>query len=124
MTVLTRPDAPTHSLHGAQFTALATPSRGSRETAVWQVEIAPGMPAQLHQLTREEVFIVLSGTAQVVIDHNTLEAHAGDAIVVPPHTDFAISNAGQDSLRALCVMPVGGEALIAGRPAFRPPWSL
>jgi quercetin dioxygenase-like cupin family protein len=44
---------------------LATPSRGSRDTAVWQVEIDPGRPAVPHTLTREEVFVVLSGIATV-----------------------------------------------------------
>lgn len=124
MTVLSRANAPTHQLHGASFTSLATPSRGSRETAIWRVEIEPGTPAQPHRLTREEIFIVLSGTAHVRIGEREQLAHTGDAIVVPPDTDFTLTNSGADLLCALCCMPVGGEAIIAGRPAFRPPWSL
>ena len=42
MPVLRAPAAPTHDLGGTRFTSLATPSRGSTDTSVWIVEIAPG----------------------------------------------------------------------------------
>ena len=67
MPVLTAPVAPTHELGGNLFTSLATPSRGATDTAVWRVEIPPGTPATPHSLTREEVFVVLEGTAAVRI---------------------------------------------------------
>src|SRR3954451_19515343 len=59
--VIPAPSAPTHELAGARFTSLATPSRGSSDTSVWLVEIAPGTAGRPHQLTREEVFVVLAG---------------------------------------------------------------
>src|SRR5690348_6559357 len=91
MAVIPAPAAPTHSLGAALFTSLATPSRGSRETAVWRVEIAPHTPATPHSLTREEVFVVLDGVASVVLDGRQSSASAGDAIVVPAETEFALS---------------------------------
>ena len=54
MAVLPAPPAPTHELGSARFTSLATPSRGTAETSVWTVEIAPGRPGALHRITREE----------------------------------------------------------------------
>ena len=42
MPVLSAPASPTHELPHARFTSLATPSRGTSETSVWRVEIAPG----------------------------------------------------------------------------------
>src|SRR5262245_47241073 len=88
-----RPSAvPPHEVGGAPFTSLATPSRGSTDTSVWSVEIAPGTPATPHSLTREEVFVVMEGTASVRIAGRADEALAGDAIVVPAGLEFELAN--------------------------------
>jgi mannose-6-phosphate isomerase-like protein (cupin superfamily) len=89
---------------------------------VWQVEIEPQTPSTPHQLTREEVFVVLAGRALVELDGHRATASAGDAVVVPAGTDFALSNAGDDVLRMLCCLPVGGQA-VAGDVTFTPPWA-
>lgn len=123
MAVLPAPVAPTHELGSTRFTSLATPSRGSSETSVWRVEIAPESPAVPHTLTREEVFVVLAGTATVSLAGATSHARPGDAIVVPPDVEFALSNAGRDSLTLLCCLPVGGQARTADG-IFTPPWAL
>lgn len=123
MPVLTAPVSPTHSLPGAQFTSLATPQRGSTDTSVWLVEIAPGTPATPHQVTREEVFVVLSGRALVRLSGVESEARAGDAIVVPRDTPFEISTVGDEPLRAICCLPVGGRARLGDGSMFVPPWA-
>ncbi|MEO8623392.1 MAG: cupin domain-containing protein [bacterium] len=123
MPVLLAPSAPTHALGSAQFTSLATPTRGSTDTSVWRVEIAPGHPATPHQLTREEVFIVLSGRARVRLGEDEREASVGDAIVVPRDTPFELSVAGDEPLHAICCMPVGGEARLGDGTTFVPPWA-
>lgn len=123
MSILPAPTRPTHDLGGARFTSLATPSRGSSETAVWQVEIDPGTPAAPHSLTREELFVVLVGTAQVRLGDRVDTALVGDAIVVPAGVDFALGNAGTDTLRLLCCVPVGGQACTPDGATFRPPWA-
>src|SRR3954447_23618479 len=94
MAVLSAPPAPTHELGGARFTSLATPSRGSSDTSVWLVEIGPGTPATPHQLTREEVFVVLDGHAEVRLGGEVSLAAAGDAIVVPAGGPLALAPAG------------------------------
>ena len=123
MAVIAAPTAPTHDLAGTRFTSLATPSRGSSETSVWRVTIEPGVVSTPHRLTREEVFVVLDGTAQVTLDGAESIAHAGDAIVVPVDTDFALGNAGSDDLQLVCCLPVGGQAITA-QGTFVPPWAL
>ena len=122
MSVIPAPEAPTHDLGGTRFTSLATPSRGSSETSVWQVEIEPGILATPHSLTREEVFVVLAGRAEVRIGEAIGIAEAGDAIVVPKDTEFALSNAGTAVVRLLCCLPVGGMARL-GDESFTPPWA-
>ena len=122
MTVLAMADAPSHELGGTRFTSLATPRRGAAETAVWQVEIEPGTPAAPHSLTREEVFVVLEGWADVRIGQDRGRAGPGDAIVVAPGTELELSNGSDRVLRLLCCLPVGGQ-VIAGGDRFTPPWA-
>ena len=123
MPVIPAPPAHTHELPGARFTSLATPSRGSTDTAVWVVELDPATDHTPHSLTREEVFVVLEGTAGVRLDGQESTAVAGDAIVVPPATPFALSNAGDGPLRLVCCMPVGGQGSLEDGTTFTPPWA-
>src|SRR3982751_2891469 len=101
MAVLPVPPAPPHELGGARFTSLATPSRGSSDTSVWLVEIAPGTAGTPHRLTREEVFVVLAGRAEVHLGGDVSVAETGDAIVVPAGLPFALAPAGDETMRAL-----------------------
>ncbi len=123
MPVIAAPAEPTHSMHGADFTSLATPSRGSQESAVWRVQIPPGAPPTPHSLTREEVFVVLAGTADVTLGTTTATARVGDAIVVPPDLRFELRNVGDGPLELLCCMPVGGQGRLDDGTVITPPWS-
>jgi quercetin dioxygenase-like cupin family protein len=123
MTVLPAPSTHTHELPGARFTSLATPSRGSTDTSVWLVDLEPGHPGQPHRLTREEVFVVLSGRAEVSLDGAVTSAGPGDAIVVPPGVPFALAAEGGEPLRAVCCLPVGGQGQLPDGEPFTPPWA-
>jgi quercetin dioxygenase-like cupin family protein len=122
--VISALNTPTHELGTTRFTSLATPSRGSTETSVWVVEIDPHTPPTPHVLTREEILVVLEGTAAVSIDGVRTTAHQGDAIVVPPRTRFELSNAADhELLRLLCCMSVGGQGIVGDDDPFTPPWT-
>jgi quercetin dioxygenase-like cupin family protein len=123
MPVLRAPAEPTHDLGGTRFTSLATPSRGSTDTSVWIVEILPGIPAAPHSLTRQEVFVVLEGTASVQLAGQADQAAAGDVIVVPAETEFELANAGTGLLRLMCCLPAGGQARLPDGSTFTPPWA-
>jgi quercetin dioxygenase-like cupin family protein len=122
MPVLRAPDSFTHELPHARFTSLATPRRGSRETSVWRVALAPSLETATHSLTREEIFVVLSGSVRAVIAGEASDAHAGDAIVVPKDTEVSLSCIGNGA-EVLCCLPVGGKARMTGGPLFTPPWA-
>ncbi|HMJ15326.1 MAG TPA: cupin domain-containing protein [Polyangiaceae bacterium] len=124
MPVIHAPDSPTHELPNARFTALVGPRLGARDTSVWRVELAAGGAPTLHEVTREEVFFILSGRARVTIDGVSSEASAGDAVLVPALTPFSIENAADAPLTALCCLPVGGQARLPGGEPFTPPWAL
>ena len=123
MPVLPAPETHTHDLPGARFTTLASPSRGSAETSVWQVELLPGADAVPHSVTREEIFVALAGSAIATLDGVAQVVLAGDTLVLPPATDFTIEAAGDEPFRALVCLPVGGQAVIAGNAPFTPPWA-
>jgi len=122
MPVITRPDRPTHETEGVRFTTLATPSRGTTETSIWQIEVAPRRPGFPHQVTREELFHVLSGRLTVSIDGERHEAAPGDTVAVPPDTTFSLANDTDEPVRALVCFPVGGQAR-TGDGTFTPPWA-
>ncbi len=121
MPVIAAPAEPTHSMHGTDFTALATPSRGSQESAVWRVQIPPGAPPTPHSLTREEVFVVLAGTADVTLGTTMATARVGDAIVVPPDLRFELRNVGDGPLGCCAVCPSAARAVWMTAPSSRRP---
>lgn len=123
MPIIPAPLTPTHALPGARFTSLATPQLGSVDNSVWRVELTPGTPATPHEVTREEVFVVLSGRARVRLGEELREAAAGDTIVVPRDTPFELSATGHEPMHALCCFPVGGQARLADGTTFVPPWA-
>ena len=124
MPVISAPAAPTHEVGATRFTTLASPSRGSSRTSLWHVELPVGETPVPHQLTDEEIFVVLAGTARVEIDGVSSSAGPGDAIVVPAGVTFVLANAGETPLRLMCCLPVGGQAQLPGGEPFTPPWAL
>lgn len=117
------PAPPSDPFPGTRFTPLAAPSRGAQRTSVWRVEIQPGTPAAPHQLTDEEIFVVVDGQASVTLGRDVAPARPGDTIVVPPDTDFALQNTGDVPLQLICVLPVGGQARTPDGAVFTPPWA-
>jgi mannose-6-phosphate isomerase-like protein (cupin superfamily) len=116
--------APLHEMAGTRFTPLAAPSSGSTEICVWRVELSPHADAVPHELTREEVLVVLSGTARASIGGRVADVGAGGAIIVPPDTPFSLTALGGEPVVALAYLPVGGQARMPGEEPFTPPWAI
>jgi quercetin dioxygenase-like cupin family protein len=123
MPVLSAPDTHTHELPGARFTTLASPSRGSSETSVWQVELLPGAETVPHRVTREEIFVALTGRAIATLDGAAHTLAAGETLILSPATEFTLEPSGDEPFRALVCLPVGGQAIIADGEPFTPPWA-
>ncbi|WP_405136205.1 cupin domain-containing protein [Nocardia sp. NBC_01388] len=115
--------APRFENDHASFIGLAAPSRGSTENSAWRLTIKPGVDAPAHALTREEIFIALSGTMNVTMGGEILTVAAGDALIVPAHQSFAMSNPSDEPFEAIVVLPVGGQGLIPGQPPIVAPWA-
>lgn len=126
MTIIRREDAPTFEIPnapGVVFTGLASPKRGSKDTAAWRVRIAPGTPGTPHSVTREEIFVAIRGEALFTIAGKPHTLTAGGAVVVPANTEFSLSNASSEQFEAVVVFPVGGQAVMPGGATFTPPWA-
>jgi len=123
MPVISASDAPRFTLPGVTFTGLAAPSRGACETAVWRIALDPGAPGAPHRVTREEIFIAITGSAVATIGPDRHEISAGGAIVIPADTEFSLANPGDRPFEAVVVLPVGGQAAYEGQAPFTPPWA-
>jgi quercetin dioxygenase-like cupin family protein len=121
MPVVTPEQAPTFDVGGATITGLASPSRGSSDTAAWRVRFAPGQASPPHSLDREEVFVVLEGALTARYGTHSETAAAGGALIVSAGEQFElVAEAGAE---AVCVFPVGGTAVL-GDERIVPPWAV
>jgi quercetin dioxygenase-like cupin family protein len=111
-----------HELPGASFHTLASPALGASETSVWRLRLEPHTPAVPHRVTREEIFVALSGSATARLDGDRAAVEPGLALVVPPGVDFELAT-GDEPFEALVCLPVGGQGVIGDEPPFTPPWA-
>jgi quercetin dioxygenase-like cupin family protein len=119
MPVITPEEAPLFDAPGATIVGLASPSRGSSDTAAWRVRFAPGHSSPSHSLDREEVFVVLDGSLTADYGDHSETAHAGGALIVPARREFTLTGPGD----AVCVFPVGASAILDGE-RITPPWAV
>jgi quercetin dioxygenase-like cupin family protein len=116
-------DAPQFDLPGITFAGLAAPSRGATENAAWIVTVHAGTPGMPHRLTREETLIAIEGQARARVGDRVHSLTAGSAVVVPANVEFELSNPSDKPFRAVAVLPVGGQAVMADGSTFTPPWA-
>src|SRR5262245_26425869 len=122
MAIVRKSEAPVFRLPGVTFVGLASPRRGATETSVWHVTVAPGTGGLPHQVTREEIFVAVAGTALAKLGAEEHHLGPGDALLVPPNTEFALSNPSPEPFEAVVSLPVGGQAITA-EGTFTPPWA-
>ncbi|MFF2557485.1 cupin domain-containing protein [Nocardia sp. NPDC058058] len=123
MSTTTLADAPEFRNGDSRCRALATPSLGTVDLAVWRVDMPPGSVGKEHTLDREEVFIVETGRLAVTLNGSGFLVDAGGAVIVPPHTPFCASN-GSDTEPATLIgcAPAGITATLDAL-TVTPPWT-
>jgi mannose-6-phosphate isomerase-like protein (cupin superfamily) len=67
---------------------------------IW-VDMPPGDTIRLRQHVYQEIFIVQEGQATFVVGSETLEAHAGQIVIVPADTPHKFWNSGEGQLRQI-----------------------
>jgi mannose-6-phosphate isomerase-like protein (cupin superfamily) len=122
MPVITDSSAPRFDVEGTHVVGLASPSRGATETSTWRLRLDPGSASPPHSLDREEIFVVLAGTAEARFEDATERVEAGGALVVPAGREFVIANPGRSPFDAVVVLPAGARATVDGA-RMVPPWA-
>ena len=96
-TVIHRDDLPrdgnTFEFEGVRYT-------DTEVSFIW-VDMPPGGTVRLHKHPYKEIFIVQEGVSVFVVGSTTLEAHAGQIIVVPENVPHKFRNAGATLLKQI-----------------------
>jgi mannose-6-phosphate isomerase-like protein (cupin superfamily) len=94
-TILSRDELPhdgsTYEFEGIQY-------RETEVSFIW-VDMPPGGSVRLHQHPYQEIFIIQEGQVTFTVGSETLEAHAGQIILVPADTPHKFINTGERQLR-------------------------
>ena len=125
MPVVRAADAPTFEVHGATITGGAAPSRGSTQTCLWRIDLAPGSSVPAHILDHEEIFHALSGALLATVDGELHHVSGGDTLIVRPGATLQITVPDDARFQAVVALPAGTLArFAAGGEPFTPPWAV
>jgi len=96
-TLLNRDDLPhdgsTYEFEGVKYD-------DTNVSIIW-VDMPPGGSVRLHQHPYPEIFMILEGVSTFTVGADTLEAHAGQIIIVPANTPHKFANNGTGQLRQI-----------------------
>ena len=96
-TVLNRDELPrdgsTYEFEGFQY-------QDTEVSFIW-VDMPPGGTIRLHKHPYKEIFIIQEGVSTFTVGSDTLEAHAGQIIIVPAELPHKIMNASDKQLRQI-----------------------
>lgn len=107
----------------ALMTTLASPSQGpSSELSMWLVEMRAGQQGPPHVFNTEQIWYLIQGEAEVMLDARQLVLGPGDTVVLPAGTERQVTARADAQLvacgRGDALVQVPGEAA----PRGTPPW--
>jgi mannose-6-phosphate isomerase-like protein (cupin superfamily) len=91
--VVERDQLPDSELQGYLF--------GGAHVCLIFVDMEPGEGPRLHRHAYEEIFIVLEGQAKFTVGSDTIEARAGQVLIVQPGVPHKFVNSGSGRLRQI-----------------------
>lgn len=106
----------------ATMHALAAPSAGSAELSTWWVRMAEGSAGPAHVVDREQVFMPVSGSVEVIVDGAAEVCAAGEAAVLPAGTTRRIR--ALEDVTAVVAMRSGAVVTAEGREPGPLPWAI
>lgn len=74
---------------------------GGTNISLILVDMPPGKGPRLHSHPYEEIFIVQEGQVTFTVGSATLEARAGQIVIVPPGAPHKFVNSGQGNLKQI-----------------------
>jgi len=94
-TILNRDELPrdgnTYEFEGVQY-------QDTEVSFIW-VDMAPGGSVKLHKHPYKEIFIIQEGISTFTVGSTTLEAHAGQIVIVPADVPHKFMNLSDKQLR-------------------------
>ncbi|WP_431954273.1 cupin domain-containing protein [Actinacidiphila sp. bgisy167] len=123
MPVVRSADAEVHDLHDVRFVSYACTATGSTELCAWRLEVPAGTAGPGHTISREEVFLVLSGTPRLTIDGEAHDLSPGDVAMVPAGSLLAMGNPGNGPASVWVTTGIGLEAVFPDGSRISPPWA-
>lgn len=123
MPFITADEAVVHDMHGVRFVSYANPALGSTELCAWRGEVPAGSVGVAHTISREEVFLVLSGSLEITIDGTGRPLAAGDAAVAPAGSRITVSNRTQEPALMWVTTSRGLTATLGDGSRISPPWA-
>jgi mannose-6-phosphate isomerase-like protein (cupin superfamily) len=123
MPVIRSAEGVAHDMHGTVFTAYANSTTGTAELCAWSTRIPAGGPGMPHRISREEIFLVTSGTPRFTIDDESIEAQSGDVVVAPADALLTIEALGDQDLTIWVTTSRGLTAKPEDGSEFAPPWA-
>jgi mannose-6-phosphate isomerase-like protein (cupin superfamily) len=105
-------DAATTQVHGLRPRILMDAGElGSRNLSVNWLEVPAGVSEELRSHEdAEQVFVVVSGSGTMSATGDTHRLSVGDLVMIPPATDYAVANDGDDTLAIVAVQSPGVSA--------------
>jgi mannose-6-phosphate isomerase-like protein (cupin superfamily) len=122
MPVIRSTEAITHQLHGSAFHSYVTPASGSAELCAWRLTVAAQVVGVAHRPNREEVLLILEGSARITLDGVSSELAPGDVALVGAGSEFAVDS-GPTGVTAWVTTTRGLEALLPDGARVAPPWA-
>ncbi len=86
-------DGSTYEFEGSQY-------QDTEVSFIW-VDMPPGSAIRLHKHPYKEIFIIQEGAATYTVGSATLEAHAGQIVIVPAGVPHKFMNTGDRQLRQI-----------------------
>lgn len=116
-------DAVVHEMHGVRFVSYAAPALGSKELCAWRTEIPAGTSGPPHSVSREEVFLMLTGSVELGLDGETRSLRPGDSATAPPGSSIRLSNTTEEPAAMWVTTTIGLEGTLADGSRISPPWA-
>jgi len=94
-TILERNDLPSD---GNTYEFIGSQHQNTEISFIW-VDMSPGGSIRLHKHPYKEIFIIQEGVGTFTVGSTTLEAHAGQIVIVPADTPHKFMNLSDKQLK-------------------------
>ncbi len=78
--------------------------------SIAQFTLESGKKSKLHKMRSSEIYYILEGSGNLMINEETYHLEKDDSVYVPPNSQQFVENTGSINLRFLCIVEPAWEA--------------